>query len=188
MLILLWLALAVAQADTAIDFQREIRPVLSENCFQCHGPDSTTRMAGLRLDRKEAAFEVRKSGAAVVPGKPAASLLYQRISAADAGRRMPPAYSHKTLNERQVDLLKRWIAQGAPWQEHWAFRAPVQPASSGRAESGVGAEPDRPLRPQPTRGQGSRSRARSRPPHPAPPRRARSHRPAAHARGDRRST
>jgi hypothetical protein len=110
-----------------IDFQREIRPVLSENCFQCHGPDNTTRMAGLRLDRKEAAFETRKAGAAVAPGKPASSLLYQRIAAPTPARRMPPAYSHKSLTAQQVALLKQWIEQGAPWQEHWAFRAPVAP-------------------------------------------------------------
>src|SRR5678810_148056 len=106
-----------APAGKSVDFQRDIRPLLSENCFQCHGPDSTTRMAGLRLDLKDAALKV------IVPGKPEASLLYQRITAADPNRRMPPAYSHKTLNERQVGLLKQWIALGAPWQEQWAFRA-----------------------------------------------------------------
>src|SRR5437660_12631295 len=74
-----------------IDFQREIRPILSENCFQCHGPDAGTRMAGLRLDLKESAM-------AVVKGKSAESLLYQRISATDAARRMPPEASDKSLN------------------------------------------------------------------------------------------
>jgi hypothetical protein len=84
-------------------------------------------MAGLRLDRKESALEARKRGAAVVPGDPAASLLYQRISAINAARRMPPESSHKSLTKQQVDLLKRWIEQGAPWTEHWAFKAPVKP-------------------------------------------------------------
>jgi hypothetical protein len=84
-------------------------------------------MAGLRLDTKDAAMEVRKNGAAIVPGKPEASLLYQRVSATDAKRRMPPEYSHKSLTERQVSLLKQWIAQGASWKEQWAFRAPVKP-------------------------------------------------------------
>ena len=121
------LALAGAQAQTTVDFQRQVRPVLSENCFQCHGPDATTRMAGLRLDLKEAVLEVRPHGAVVAPGKPEASLLYQRVSAPDAKRRMPPEYSHKSLNERQIALLKQWIAQGATWQEHWAFRAPAKP-------------------------------------------------------------
>src|ERR1039458_9605403 len=112
----------------AIDFQREIRPILSDNCLQCHGPDATTRMAGLRLDQKESGLEARPRGAAVVAGKPDASLLYQRISAPTAARRMPPERAHKSLTPAQIALLKGWIEQGAPWQEHWAFRAPVTPA------------------------------------------------------------
>ena len=116
------------QTQRPIDFQREIRPILSDNCFQCHGPDSTTRMAGLRLDQKETTLEVRPRGAAVVAGKPDASLLYQRVASPTAARRMPPEYSHKSLNPAQIALLKKWIEQGAPWQEHWAFRAPTVPA------------------------------------------------------------
>ena len=111
-----------------IDFQREIRPILSDNCFQCHGPDSGTRMAGLRLDLKDTVFEVRPHGAPVVPRNPAASLLYQRISAPIPARRMPPESSHKSLTAQQIALLKRWIEQGAPWKEHWAFRAPAPQA------------------------------------------------------------
>ena len=95
------------------DFQREIRPILSDNCFACHGPDSSTRMAGLRLDRKEAAFEARKTGAAIVPGKPDESLLYQRISDPKPVRRMPPPTAHKTLTPAQIATIKRWIEQGA---------------------------------------------------------------------------
>jgi hypothetical protein len=112
----------------SIDFQREIRPILSDNCFQCHGPDSGTRMAGLRLDIKESALASRKNGVAIVPGKPLESLLYQRISAAEASRRMPPESSHKSLNTAQIAKLKAWIGQGAPWVEHWAYRAPVKAA------------------------------------------------------------
>ena len=111
----------------AIDFQREIRPILSDSCFQCHGPDSSTRMAGLRLDLKDSVFEVRPHGAPVVPRQPDASLLYQRISAPTAARRMPPERAHKDLTPQQIALLKSWIEQGAPWQEHWAFRAPAAP-------------------------------------------------------------
>src|SRR5437762_1555608 len=122
------LAQAQSHPANAIDFQREIRPILSDNCFQCHGPDSGARMAELRLDRKETVFEGRPHGAPVVPGKPEASLLYQRISASSPARRMPPEFSHKSLKPQQIELLKRWIEQGAPWQEHWAFRAPVKPA------------------------------------------------------------
>ncbi len=123
-------ACAAAQTTPAkpIDFQRQIRPILSDHCFQCHGPDSGTRMAGLRLDLKAPVFEGRKRGAPVVPGDAAASLLYKRISETNVARRMPPESSHKSLTPQQIDLLKRWIEQGAPWNEHWAFQAPVKPA------------------------------------------------------------
>jgi hypothetical protein len=123
-------------ARKAPDYQREIRPILSDNCFHCHGPDSATRMAGLRIDRKEFAFEARKSGAAIVPGKPAESLLFRRISEQNPARRMPPPYAHKTLTAAQVELIKRWIEAGAPWQEHWAFQPPEKkqpPAVSNSA-------------------------------------------------------
>ena len=119
------IARAQTPAVPAVDFQREIRPILSDNCFQCHGPDSANRMANLRLDRKEAAFELRKNGAPVVAGKPEASLLFQRISAA-APRRMPPESAHKSLTDAQIGKIRLWIEQGAPWQEHWAYQAPVQ--------------------------------------------------------------
>jgi hypothetical protein len=84
-------------------------------------------MAGLRLDTREGAFEERKSGAPIVPGKPDASVIIQRITHAQPARRMPPVSAHKTLTPKQVDTLKRWIAEGATWKEHWAFIAPVRP-------------------------------------------------------------
>ena len=111
-----------------MDFQRVVRPILSDACFACHGPDKGTRMADLRLDIMEGALAVRESGTVIVPGKPEASLLYQRITAEDAGRRMPPEYSHKSLTAGQVEALKRWIEQGAEWKEHWSFTAPRRPA------------------------------------------------------------
>jgi hypothetical protein len=114
-------SVVVAQVP-AIDFQREIRPLLSDNCFQCHGPDAAARMAGLRLDLKETALTV------IAPGKPDASRLYQRISAVDVTRRMPPQSSHKSLTPAQIAKLKLWIEQGAPWKEQWAYRAPVKAA------------------------------------------------------------
>jgi hypothetical protein len=122
----LFLGLAMTVPLCAVDFQREIRPILSDNCFQCHGPDSDTRMAGLRLDSKDSALATRKNGAAVVPGKSAESLLYQRISATEVARRMPPEYSHKSLNSAQIAKLKQWIDEGAPWQQHWAYQVPVK--------------------------------------------------------------
>lgn len=116
-----------SNAGKPVDFQREVRPILSDNCFHCHGPDSGTRMAGLRLDLKDAALEVRKRGAAIVPGKSAESLLYMRVIETNAARRMPPESSHKTLTPAQITTLRRWIDTGANWKEHWAFIAPVSP-------------------------------------------------------------
>jgi len=119
---------AIAQTGAKpVDFQREIRPILSNACFACHGPDKSTRMAGLRLDLKEEAFAQRKSGAAIVPGQSARSLLIARINHADPVLRMPPAHTKKTITAEQKALLKRWIDQGAPWKEHWAFAAPRRP-------------------------------------------------------------
>jgi hypothetical protein len=109
------LALAIPLAAQTVDFQREIRPVLAENCFQCHGPDPATRMAGLRLDVKESALRVL-------------GRIYPRISASDPARRMPPQSSHRSLTDAQIARIKLWIDQGAPWQEFWAYRAPVKPA------------------------------------------------------------
>ena len=111
----------------AVDFQREIRPILSDNCFLCHGPDKSTRMVDLRLDIREGAFSQRKNGTPIVPGKPAESLAYRKITAENPALRMPPPYSHKSLTDKQKDTLKRWIEQGANWKEHWAFAAPVRP-------------------------------------------------------------
>ncbi len=120
---------AAAPVKRVVDFQREIRPILSDNCFLCHGPDKSTRLMDLRLDTKDGVFTARKSGSApVVPGNPAASLLYQRIATEDKTRLMPPAHSKRVLNAGQKELIKQWIEQGAPWKEHWAFAAPVRPA------------------------------------------------------------
>ncbi|MFN3324190.1 MAG: DUF1553 domain-containing protein [Bryobacteraceae bacterium] len=111
----------------SLDFQRDVRPILSDACFHCHGPDQSTRMAGLRLDTREGAFSARKNGAPVVPGDARKSLLYARISESEPARRMPPPSSHKELTNEQRETLRRWIEQGAPWSEHWAFGPPVRP-------------------------------------------------------------
>ena len=120
--------MAVPSQDSRVDFQREIRPLLSDACFQCHGPDPKVRMAGIRLDLREDLFQARTSGAPVVPGDPDNSLIFQRITQEDANLRMPPAYSQKTLSGDQIDLIRRWIEQGAVWQQHWAFTPPQRPA------------------------------------------------------------
>ncbi len=110
-----------AGATGAVDFQREVRPILSDNCFQCHGPDAKARMADLRLDTREGAFAQRESGSAIVPGDSDDSLLFQRIMHENEVLRMPPVYSKKELSDDQIDVLKRWIEQGASWDQHWSF-------------------------------------------------------------------
>jgi hypothetical protein len=116
-------------ADTPISFERDIQPILSENCYHCHGPDEAARKAKLRLDRREGALAVGKSGyAAVVPGKPADSELVARIFSDDPDDVMPSPESNRTLTPAQKNLLKRWIADGAAWNEHWAFTPPQRPA------------------------------------------------------------
>jgi hypothetical protein len=115
-------------ASPAVDFQRQVRPILSDNCFLCHGPDKGTRMADLRLDVQEGALAVRKNGAAIVPGKPDESLLIKRIFSDNPAFRMPPVFAHKTLTQQQKETLRRWIEQGATWKQHWAFIPPVKPA------------------------------------------------------------
>ena len=122
------LPLLLASGDlAALDFQKDVRPILSNACYSCHGFDAKTRMAGLRLDTREGAFTPRKSGTPIVPGNPQASLLYQRIVSPSDAKRMPPEYSHKTLTAAQKETLRRWIAAGAPWQQHWSFTTPVRP-------------------------------------------------------------
>lgn len=118
-------------ADTdpkPIDFNRDIRPILSENCFACHGPDGESRETDLRFDRKESVLAKLDDGdIAVVPGNSAASALYQRISTDDEGLRMPPEDFGKKLDPEQIQLLKRWIDDGAAWDEHWSFVPPQRP-------------------------------------------------------------
>jgi len=108
----------------AISFNRDIRPILSENCFHCHGPDKERREAELRLDVREAALEAK----AFTPGNPDDSELLRRVLAADPDDRMPPVDSHRTLTETQKNLLKQWIKEGADYQPHWAYVVPTRPA------------------------------------------------------------
>src|SRR6187401_1993320 len=128
---LVWVAVFapfVAAADDAVGYRRDILPVLSDRCFKCHGPDSATRKAGLRLDQPDAAKTALDSGAtAIVPGKPAESALIERIVSKDADEMMPPADSGKVLSDAERDLLRRWIEQGAKYEKHWAFVAPERP-------------------------------------------------------------
>jgi mono/diheme cytochrome c family protein len=127
-------------AGDAPDFNREIRPILSRNCFACHGPDEHDRRGGLRLDDRAAATSELESGlTAIVPGKPAESELVARIRTTDADIVMPPPESNHVLSVAQKDLLERWIAAGAPYAAHWAYVPPAaaaEPAGSSKAAGG----------------------------------------------------
>ena len=107
-----------------LEYNRDIRPIFAETCFACHGPDSASRKADLRLDRRESAI---KSGA-LVPGKPDESEIITRLFETEASKIMPPPSSHKVLTPKQKQTLKDWVAQGAEYQLHWSFLAPKRPS------------------------------------------------------------
>ncbi|MCC6235745.1 MAG: DUF1549 domain-containing protein, partial [Verrucomicrobiales bacterium] len=116
-------------ADRPIDFNRDIRPLLSDRCFACHGPDDHERKARLRLDHRDHALAPAKSGAAaIVPGRPQESELVKRLLTSDADDHMPPASTGKKLSPEQIALLQRWIAEGAEYRAHWSFVPPQRPA------------------------------------------------------------
>ncbi len=120
---------AATFAAEPLRYNRDVRPILSDNCFACHGPDKANQKGGLRLDQREAAITPLESGlAAIVPGKPNASSLMKRITSTDKDEVMPPPSSHKKLNAKQKEILRRWIAEGAEYEPHWAFNsvAPVK--------------------------------------------------------------
>jgi hypothetical protein len=127
-----WFALALAAVTLplpaavapAVDFDRQVRPILSDNCFTCHGPDEKQRMMGLHFDTKEGAFG--KPGV-IVPGDSAHSKMYLRISNPNDAMRMPPVSSGHKLTLAQIETIKTWIDSGAKWERHWAFVAPVRP-------------------------------------------------------------
>lgn len=119
-------AALAAPPPKPVDFQKDVRPILSDACFHCHGNDQTTRMAGLRLDTRDGAFSKRRNGTVLVPGDTKASLLIQKIDNPSPAKRMPPVYSRNTLTDAQKATLRRWVEQGAQWKEHWAFTTPVK--------------------------------------------------------------
>ena len=115
--------LTAAADSSSVSFERDIRPILSENCFECHGPDEAERKAGLRLDLGSAATRELESGdRAIVPGHPAESALVSRVQSTDPDELMPPIKSGKVLSDGERELLKRWVAEGAEFSVHWAFR------------------------------------------------------------------
>src|SRR5262249_22527874 len=120
-----------------IDFDRQVRSILSENCFACHGPDDKARKAKLRLDTRDGAFaKLRHGGFAVGAGALAGSGLIRRITSPNAEARMPPAKSGKELTAAQIDLITQWIEQGAKGSEHWAFVPPKRSASPKLPDAG----------------------------------------------------
>jgi hypothetical protein len=119
----------VIKAQRQIDFNRDIRPILSDKCFACHGPDAPNKKIKLRLDSEAAATaDLGRGRRALVPGRPEASELVRRITASDELMRMPPAYSDHKLTQAEIELLVEWVRQGAKWQQHWSFIKPVRPA------------------------------------------------------------
>ena len=134
-----------AAPPAPLTFNRDIEPILSENCYACHGPDPGPRKAGLRLDRAEYAFAPHeKSGPAIRPGDPDHSPLVQRIQSRKEKEMMPPPEAHRTLTAAQIAVLRRWVKEGAGYQEHWAFIPPTLPAvPSVRAASWARNDIDR---------------------------------------------
>ncbi len=122
-----------ARAAEKVSFNRDIRPILSDICFKCHGPDVSKIKGGLRLDNKESAMKGGDSGPAIVPGKPDASEVFKRLITHDADDLMPPKKSGKTLTSAQIDSFRRWIAEGAEYQGHWSFIKPERPAVPGKS-------------------------------------------------------
>ena len=118
-----------SQSSSAkIVFNRDLRPILSDNCFRCHGPDEKNRQAGLRLDIPEGAYKaLRRAGTfAVVPGHPETSQMIFRITNPNVAMRMPPQIANKTLKPEQIEIIRAWIQQGAEYKPHWAFIPPVK--------------------------------------------------------------
>ncbi|HKB37439.1 MAG TPA: DUF1549 domain-containing protein, partial [Gemmataceae bacterium] len=128
---------ASAARGPTVEYNRDIRPILSNNCFKCHGPDAKQRQAGLRLDSREEALKRAESGRpAIVPGKVGASNLVRRILSPRDSYVMPPPSSNKKLTDAEKELLQRWIEQGAEYQPHWSLIPPRRPALPKVAEEG----------------------------------------------------
>src|SRR5687768_2937530 len=117
--LLLLLVAPAAPPETKVDFNRDVRPILADHCFQCHGPDAQKRKADLRLDVDPTAQ--KRDAAVIVPGKPNESELIRRVSAEDPSDRMPPMKFGRQLSEKQIEILKIWTLQGGKWERHWAL-------------------------------------------------------------------
>ncbi|MFN0169629.1 MAG: DUF1553 domain-containing protein [Bryobacteraceae bacterium] len=116
-----------AQAPRTIEFNREVRPILSDRCFTCHGPDPAKRKSKLRFDSEAGAMQDLGGHFAIVPGDPSKSELIRRITTDKKGLRMPPVYAGNALSPSEVETLRRWVEQGAKWQNHWSLIPPRRP-------------------------------------------------------------
>jgi hypothetical protein len=127
--VVVWTGPATVPMDhSEVSFDRDVRPILSEYCFKCHGPDAKARKAKLRLDTREGLFAQRQNGAAVVVGDSAKSELIRRLTTHDLDDRMPPTKTKQQLSEAQIRTVRTWIDQGAKWESHWSFSRPQRPA------------------------------------------------------------
>ncbi len=123
-------SLARAADLPPVDYNRQVRQILSNHCYACHGPDKAQLQAGLRLDQRDAALaELESGGHAIVPGDGAASKLIARITSTDASEVMPPADSTKPLSPEQIEILRRWVNEGAKWEDHWSYQPIARPVA-----------------------------------------------------------
>jgi Protein of unknown function (DUF1553)/Protein of unknown function (DUF1549)/Planctomycete cytochrome C len=125
-----------------VSFDRDIRPIMSDTCFRCHGPDAGSRMANMRLDIREEALKPKRNGTPIVPGDPEHSEIIQRVFAKD-GRVMPPPFAHKELTQKQKETIRQWVAEGAKYEIHWSYRPLARPAipavNGGAAQNPIDA-------------------------------------------------
>ena len=171
------------EVPDVVQFNRDVRPILSDKCYICHGPSK--QMAGLRFDREEAAKQaLADNRRAIVPGDADHSEMLRRIGLNTVAGRMPQR--GEPLGSRDVAVLRRWIEQGAAWQTHWSFVPPSRPPVPAVADRQWVSNPDRRVRAGAARAGGAQAGAGSRPGGVASPRHPRSHRPAADAGRDRR--
>ena len=122
--IALSLAFAASAQAGRVSYNRDVRPILSENCFHCHGQDPKHREADLRLDERDSAVAINDGSAAIFPGDPARSAIIQRMLSKDPDEVMPPPKSHRSVTPAQVEVIRRWIAEGAEYERHWSFVPP----------------------------------------------------------------
>jgi hypothetical protein len=123
------MTLGSSAARAEVGFNRDIRPIMSDTCFRCHGPDKSARMVNLRLDIREEALKPAIDGKVpIVPGKPEESEIVKRIFSTDTSRLMPPPFAHKTLTQAQKETIRQWVAEGAKYEGHWSFQSVKRPA------------------------------------------------------------